>query len=51
MRKHHVRKPSMLICLLVPNVIGLSPFLSNSSQIKFATEKKDSEEPKNINSV
>lgn len=38
-RKHHVRKPSMLICLLVPNVIGLSPSSSNSSQIKFATEK------------
>ena len=37
-KKHHVRKPSMLICLLVLNVIGLSPFPSNSSQIKFATE-------------
>jgi len=29
-------------CLLVPNVIGLSPFSSNSSQIIFAREKIDS---------
>jgi len=29
-------------CLLVPNVIGLSPFSSNSSQIIFARAKIDS---------